>query len=67
MKMKEFQQKSEKELHTLLAELREGVRSMRANALHRELKNVRDIRKNRKDIARIMTVLRSKKTIKKAL
>lgn len=65
MKMKELQQKSEKELHALLAELRETVRSLRSSALGRELKNVRDIRKFRQDIARILTVLRAKKPLSK--
>lgn len=59
--MKEIINKSESELQRMLAELRDKLRDSRFKDASKQLKNVRDIRKLREDIARIMTVLNNKK------
>ncbi|MBI2645211.1 50S ribosomal protein L29 [Candidatus Uhrbacteria bacterium] len=62
MKIKELRDKTELELNQLLQEKRIAVREMRFRAALRELKNVRDIRKARKTIAQILSILPKKKT-----
>ena len=57
MKMQEFKQKPKEELQRILAENRERLRVLRFNLLSGKVKNVREIRGIRKDIARILTLL----------
>lgn len=57
MKAKELKQKSEKELQRLLQEDREKLRQLRFDLSAGKVKNVREIRKIKKDIARILTTL----------
>lgn len=61
MKAKELRQKSEKELQKLLQELRERLRKLRFDLVSGKVKNVREIRQTRKDIARILTILNERK------
>jgi large subunit ribosomal protein L29 len=61
MEMKEIKNKSQSELNRLLSEFRDKLRDLRFKDASKQLKNVRDIRKVRQDIARIMTVLNSNK------
>jgi len=61
MKTKEMRQKSEKELQKLLQELRERLRKLRFDLVSGKVKNVREIRQTRKDIARILTILNERK------
>ncbi len=61
MKTKELRQKSEKELQKLLQELRERLRKLRFDLVSGKVKNVREIRQTRKDIARILTILNERK------
>jgi len=61
MKAKELRQKSEKELQKLLQELREKLRKLRFDLVSGKVKNVREIRQTRKDIARILTILNERK------
>ena len=70
MKIKEVEKKSEKELSQLLGEKRERLRQLRFTLATGKVKNFREIRSVRKDIARILTVMSSKnkeKSIKKNL
>lgn len=60
MKSKELKQKSKKELQRLLQEDREKLRQLRFDLSAGKVKNVREIRKIKKDIARIMTMLNIK-------
>lgn len=60
MKTKELKEKSEKELQGLLAESREKLRDLRFKIASRQLKGVRDVRKTKKDIARISTLIKGK-------
>ena len=53
----EIRKKSDQDLHKLLVELRDEVRSLRFKIASREVKNNQRMRETRKDIARILTVL----------
>lgn len=57
MKILELRQKNKDELHQLLQEDRERLRSLRFDLASGKIKNVRGIRRIRKDIARLLTVL----------
>lgn len=58
--MKEVQQKNPAELTALLGQLREKLRDARFRVAAKQLKDVRSIRKLRQQIARILTVQRSR-------
>ncbi|MCD6528361.1 50S ribosomal protein L29 [bacterium] len=60
MKIKELRQKSKKELEKLLEEKREKLRSLRFDLVSGKVKNIREIRETKKDIARILTLLHEK-------
>ena len=62
--MKDLRKKEIKDLHKMLATKREQVRDMRFSVSNKQLKNIRDIRKQRKEIAQILTVLKEKITNK---
>jgi len=59
MKMEDLRKKTKPELQKLLREKREKLRDLRFNLAGGKLKNVREIRAIKKDIARILTVLRN--------
>jgi len=61
MDYKELKNKSEKELHGTLSEKREELRGLRFEASENQLKNVKKISKIKKDIARVLTFINSKK------
>ena len=61
MEMKELKDKSEAELHKLLAAEREKLRDMRFNVSIAQLKTVRQIRETRRLIARILTLVAGQK------
>lgn len=61
MKIKEIQQRSEKDLHKDLIEVREKLRVLKFDLSAGKVKNVREIRSIKKDIAKILTVLNTKK------
>jgi len=60
MKYKELQKKNKSELHKTLAESRDKLRDFRFKDANKQLKNVREIRKVKKVIAQILTLLNSK-------
>ncbi|MGC9049189.1 MAG: 50S ribosomal protein L29 [Patescibacteria group bacterium] len=60
MRISELRNKSEDELKRLLTELREGLRQTRFDIQLKQSKNVREIRKIKKDIAKILTLLNEK-------
>lgn len=60
MEFKELKNKSEKELHKILAESRDKLRDLRFKDANKQLKNVREIRGIRQTIARILMLLNSK-------
>lgn len=59
MKFQELHQKSLPELNRLLIENRERLRQLRFDLASGKVKNVREIRKIKKDIARILTLLKT--------
>jgi ribosomal protein L29 len=67
MDFKELKNKSQAELHRFLGELRDKVRELRFKDSNRQLKNVREIRKSKQEIAQILTLLNNKddKEVKK--
>ncbi|MFA5248051.1 MAG: 50S ribosomal protein L29 [Patescibacteria group bacterium] len=61
MDFKELQKKSEKELQIILAEEREKLRLERFRDANKQLKDVREIRSLKKEIARALTLINAKK------
>lgn len=61
MEFKELKKKSEKELHKILLESRDKLRDLRFKDANKQLKNIREIRKIREVVARVMTLLNVKK------
>jgi len=58
MKVIELRQKTEGELQKFLSDDRERLRVLSFDLASGKVKNVREIRKIKKDIARILTILR---------
>ncbi len=61
MDINEFKNKSVKDLTETLEEKKSKLRDLRFGVGGAQLKNVRDIRKIKKDIAQILTLINSKK------
>lgn len=59
MKVQELRKKTKSELQKLLRERRERLRQLRFDLASGKLKNYREIRQVKKDIARILTILKS--------
>lgn len=64
MKIADLKEKSEKELQELLAEDRDKVRDLRFKLASKQLKDVRILRKMKREIGQILTVLKDKETVK---
>ena len=58
MKINELRQKSKSELQKILLDDREKLRQLRFDLAAGKVKNVREVRKIKKDIARILTTLK---------
>jgi len=58
MKISELRQKSKTELEKFLIDNREKLRQSRFNLASGKVKNVREIRKIKKEIARILTIIK---------
>ncbi len=63
--MHELIKKSDAELNELLHRLNADTRTMRFQLANVQLKNVRQMRKTRNDIARIQTILKQRTQVKK--
>lgn len=61
MKITEIRKKSKSELDKLLQELKKKVRVMRFDLASGTVKNVKNIGKMKRDIARILTILKEEK------
>lgn len=59
MKFAELNKKTESELKELLINDRDKLREARFNLASGKVKNVREIRSFRKDIARVLTIMRN--------
>jgi large subunit ribosomal protein L29 len=62
MKAKELRKKTIKELRKMEMDLREQLRELKFALASGKVKNVRKIREIKRDIARILTVIREKLT-----
>lgn len=60
MKITEIRKKSDKDLHKILQELKEDVRSLRFRVASREVKNHQLLGQARKSIARVLTILKER-------
>jgi len=58
MKIQEIRQKTEDEMKSLLIEKREKLRALRFDLSAGKVKNVREVRGVKKDIAKILTLLK---------
>ncbi|MCK4520607.1 50S ribosomal protein L29 [Candidatus Parcubacteria bacterium] len=58
MQATELQRKSKSELHGILIKNREKLRQLRFDLVSGKVKNVREIRKIKKEIAQILTILK---------
>jgi large subunit ribosomal protein L29 len=60
MKIKELREKNTGELKIILKEKREKVRQIRFDIASKQVKNNQDLNKDKKDIARILTLIKEK-------
>jgi len=58
MKIVEIRKKSKTELKDMLQDLRNKLRALRFDLASGKIKNVRDVRKTKRDIARVLTILK---------
>ena len=58
MKIRELQRKSNKELQQTLVSLRDKLRELRFNLAGGKVKNIKEIRGTKRDIAKILTLLK---------
>jgi large subunit ribosomal protein L29 len=61
MKAEELRKKSKSDLEKILKEKKERLRNLRFGLVSGKIKNTREIRETKKDIARILTLLRNTK------
>ena len=59
-KIRDFLRLSEKELGKILADKKEKIRQFQFDISAGKLKNVREIRETKRDVARILTILTSR-------
>jgi ribosomal protein L29 len=57
MKIKEFKEKNIAELEKLLGEKREHARKLRFDIASKQVKNNKELKNTKKDIARILTLI----------
>lgn len=62
MKVAEIRKKSDSDLGKLLTELRENARSLHFKIASKEVKNHQLLRQTKKDIARILTIIKERKS-----
>ncbi len=61
MDFKDLQNKNERDLHELLSEKRKELREMNFKINEKQLKNLAGVKKVKKTVARILTLLNKKK------
>ena len=60
MKIKELREKNIEELEKILLDKQEKVRKLRFDIAVKQVKNTRELRNEKKDIARILTLISEK-------
>lgn len=63
MEFKELKKQSVSDLHRILAENRDKLRELRFKDANKQLKNVRDIRAIKQEIAQVLTLLNQKTSV----
>ncbi|PIR73214.1 MAG: 50S ribosomal protein L29 [Candidatus Moranbacteria bacterium CG10_big_fil_rev_8_21_14_0_10_35_21] len=58
MKIKELREKNSGELNRILVEKKEIIRKIRFDIASKQVKNTKDLGKAKKDIARILTIIK---------
>jgi len=58
MKIRELRRKTNKELQAILIGLRDKLRELRFNLAGGKVKNIKEIRQTKRDIAKILTILK---------
>jgi large subunit ribosomal protein L29 len=58
MKITEFKHKTDKELDETLIHLRDGLRELRFNLVGGKVKNINEIHRTKRDIARVLTLIK---------
>jgi large subunit ribosomal protein L29 len=61
MRVHEIRERSDEELGTLTSQLHEDMYKLRVQKATNQLENTNTLRRTRKDLARVMTVLRARK------
>lgn len=64
MDFKELKNKTGEELHKILAENRDKLRDLRFKVANRQLKDTRSIRKIKKEVAGILTLVNKPESVK---
>lgn len=64
MNIKELREKTEQELHKLLKLHREQVRDLRFKVAAKQHKNVRELRDEKRTVAKILTILKEKHVVR---
>ena len=62
MKIKELREKNSEELKKLLQEKQEMIRQIRFDISSKQVKNNRELRSTKKDVARILTLINESRT-----
>lgn len=65
MKASELRKKSVEELRNLQKSLRDKLRELRFGIAAGKVKNVRELRQTKRDIARILTIIKEKESLSK--
>ena len=60
MTMKDIRELETKRIHEQLRSVRDKVRELRFGLINREVKHVREVRELKRDIARLLTVLKER-------
>ncbi|MBI4101139.1 50S ribosomal protein L29 [Candidatus Microgenomates bacterium] len=60
MKLGDLRQQSDQQLHDMLAKQRQQISQLHVDQRTKDIKNVRELRKLKKTVARILTVLRER-------
>lgn len=61
LELKDLKKKGERELQELLASSREKLRAARFKDANKQLKDVREIRREKKFVAQVLTLINTKK------
>lgn len=65
MKPRELRQKTDKELNQILLDLREKLRELRFNLVQGKVKNIKEIHQTKRDVARVLTILKERQLMQK--